>query len=68
MALLPNWLLLVCTTEVADERAGDELPPAFDAMTATRRVEPMSALTTVYVEVAAEIDAQLAPVASQRLH
>jgi hypothetical protein len=48
---------------------GFEEPPAFEAVTATRSVEPMSAEATVYVcAVAADIAEQLAPVVSQRCH
>ena len=44
-------------------------PDSLVAVTATRIVEPMSAVTTVYVEsVAAAIALQFAPDASQRRH
>jgi hypothetical protein len=44
-------------------------PEAFVAVTSTRTVLPASAVVSVYVwPVAPEIDAQLAPLLSQRCH
>jgi hypothetical protein len=51
------------------ELVADAEPPAFDAVTVTRSVEPTSLLVNAYAEaVAPLIAAQLAPPLSQRRH
>jgi hypothetical protein len=56
------------TTPVADEEA-DEEPALFDAVTATRTVEPTSADVSVYVaEAAGTMSTQPPPPESQRRH
>src|SRR5690242_17035068 len=47
----------------------DDVPPAFDAVTASRNGEPASARPTVYNEAVAPVmDAHVVPVTSQRFH
>ena len=58
-----------CTTPVAAESTGPAEPAVFDAVTLTIRVEPTSAVTSVYVEpVAPPIGEHEPPELLQRDH
>ena len=58
--------LAACTTAVGADVAVPFGGTPLAAVTTTRRVPPASALLSAYVVVVTPVDAQLAPVASQR--